>query len=839
MMNVIDLNRHWTVAGYGPQGETVGPFEATVPGHVHTDLLRHGCIDDPMWRDQARYTQWIEEFDWVYETSFHLLQDRDFGGAVIRFEGLDTVADLSLNDRPLGTVRNMFVGHDFPVQHLLKRGLNTLRIRFVSIKSYMQDKAAGKYVSLFSDDRVFVRRMQCTFGWDWVNRLVSYGIWRPVRLLFEPFGAISNTRMATTALDEGSATLAWSVELERQVSGNRLRLQLEDATGSVVWRYDAEAEEGRSEGAFTLERPRLWWPSGYGEAGLYTFRTSLYTREGDLCCERAEEIGIRTIAIEQIPDAQGSSFTIVVNGKRIFAKGGNWVPVDPFPSAVGKEKYEHLLKLLTDGHMNMLRVWGGGTYELPEFWSACNRLGIMVSVDFMLACAQYPEHEAWFQEEMREEVTYNVKQLRNHPSLIFWSGDNELAMNNNAEDAYWGKHLCEHVTAPLCAELDPLRPFLPTSPYLGKPFNSQDEGDCHFSAWYDADFIVGDLTDYRERITQGRGRFLSECVVFGAPPLSSLLKMMTMDDVADPAAPIWEYRTKDNPYNGQDELTHYRMLEKTADKLFGLTDNVLQKVKHMEYVQYEFARLQAEHYRRRKYATSGLLFWMYADCWPANGCSLVDYYGLPKAGYYGAKKAFRPVMVSFEDLQRELAIWLSNDTLADGEGTLAIEVMTTSGHRLYEQRIRTKAPANAAVPALKLNKTDIGLLPGAADVVAAASWLQDGDEHPAVGEWTDRTVYFDVLPKRLQCPQAALRTRWQQLDGKRGILEISADVFARVVSIEEELLPEDNYFDLMPGETRRIACSALHGRFVNRQPKVTCWNPLHALEEERIWVASK
>ncbi|MDG0810647.1 hypothetical protein OMP40_15670 [Cohnella rhizosphaerae] len=413
--------------------------------------------------------------------------------------------------------------------------------------------------------------MQCTFGWDWVHRLVSYGIWRPVYIEAKPAGEIAHSWVRTLAIHEDAAALAWEVEAAGLKQDSVLRLGLAAPGGEPVWSFVTGISPAQPvvKGELRVEQPQLWWPAGYGEPALYRFSVSLTASGGEALDTRSDEIGIRIVEVEQIPDDRGSSFTIVVNGERIFAKGGNWVPADPFPSAVTAERYSHLLQLLVDGHMNMLRVWGGGTYELPAFWQTCNRLGILVSVDFMMACAEYPDDEPWFIAAMKKEVASTIKQLRNHPSLVIWYGDNELAMNNNEEDDYWGKRVCAEVTTPLCAELDPSRPFFPTSPIYGRPFNSQDAGDCHVSPWYEVDFLLGDMRDYRERIREGRGRFLSESAIPGSPPLSSLLKMMTMADVADEQADIWEFRTKDNPYNGQDELTHYRLLEKTAAALFG------------------------------------------------------------------------------------------------------------------------------------------------------------------------------------------------------------------------------------------------------------------------------
>lgn len=326
-----------------------------------------------------------------------------------------------------------------------------------------------------------------------------------------------------------------------------------------------------------------------------------------------------------------------------------------------------------------------------------------------------------------------------------------------------------------------------------------------------------------------RGRFLSECAIAGAPPLSSLLKMMTPADVGDEAAAMWEFRTKDNPYNGEDVLTHYRMLERTARQLFGESGEgePARKVKTMEYVQYELARLHGEPCRRRKYASSGLLFWMYNDCWPASGWALVDYFGVPKAGYYGAKKAFRPLMISLEDRRRDIGVWMVNDTLAPRSGEIAIRSARTGGATLFAKRCRATVPAHVSILVDVLTKEDIAMAAGARDVVLQAVWRPDpareeaGEPEPSEGDWA---FWFDVMPKELELPKATLQVTCVPYDERSGVIEIGTDVYARVVTIEEEVEVDDNYFDMMPGDIRKIAYKTKSPIPWTAAPKVTCWN---------------
>lgn len=828
MNTVIQLNEGWAVTGTYPDHKLVGPIKASVPGHVHTDLLREGLIPDPFWRDQALESQWVESCDWLYETTFIWPEEADGAKARAVFEGLDTVAVVKVNGVEIGRSSNMFIPYAFSLGHCIKPGLNHIQVKFQSLPETLQGKEASRYHSLFSEDRVFVRRMQCTFGWDWVHRLVSFGIWREARIECLANGKIEYPSIRSQ-IHPGQAKISIEVQLTQAVIAGHLQLRLYSPDGELAHERIVQVNDpstGIVKAECIVADPELWWPIGYGNQPLYELETVWLGQGGEVWDVRRESFGIRHVQVEQIPDERGSSFTIVINGVRIFAKGGNWVPADPFPSTVTSERYEQLLKLLTDGNMNMLRVWGGGIYELPAFWEACDRLGIMISLDFMMACAQYPEDEEWFLAEMCSEIAHAIKSLRNHPSLIIWYGDNELAMNNNEEDDYPGKQVCALVTAPLCDALDPDRPFFPTSPYLGSPFNSPDAGDCHVSAWYDSDFMMSDMADYRSRIAAGQGRFLSESAIMGSPPMHALLRMMSMEDVEDENAYIWEFRTKDNPYNGQDELTHYRLLEKTARQLYGVPASTALRIKQMEYAQYDFAKLKAEHYRRQKFSSSGVLYWMYNDCWPASGWSLVDYFGGPKAGYFGAKKGFKPLHVCFEDRGEHLAIWLLNDSGQERGGKLTLTSFQTDA-KCETVVVADRALAvgsNVSCEALCLSKSLLGIGRDGRTVCRVLfepDSVQGGDNEPGVN------MYFDALSKDLPLSMAELSVQWHPTESHAGELVITSDVYAHVVTIDEDLIAEDNYFDLAPGEIRRIRYQIRPGTpALSRAPKITCWNNL-------------
>ena len=560
-----------------------------------------------------------------------------------------------------------------------------------------------------------------------------------------------------------------------------------------------------------VANPRLWWPVGYGAQSLYECRVALIDHDGETLDSRAVEIGLRTVAIEQIPDDVGSSFTLLVNGTRVFCQGSNWVPADPFPSQVTPARYQRLIDQAKASRMVLLRAWGGGIYEPEPFWRACNRAGVMVSQDFLLACAVYPEDDPEFVELIRTEFTAAIKALRNHPSLAFWCGDNELGLGSKPDEMWSCRKLAETVTGPLCAQLDPSRPFRPTSPCGGDPNNSPFAGDMHTNSQFQKDLTETDMRGYRAYIDAMTGRFMSEYAASGSPPMRSVLRFMTEADLTDPE--MWEYHTKNNPHPGNKQ-TLFQTVEHDADTLYGRAKTPAQHVRQLEYVQYEFIRLAMESARRRKYDCSGIQFWMYNDCWPAAGWSVLDYWGDRKAGWYGMASGCKPVIASL-DLSDERAFrwWVCNGTPAPVAGTASVTVQPMRCGARWNRKITFRVPANTSQAVLEIARDEVAPLLGN-EAVFVCNVRSDGGD--------DRAWYFSGLPHEMRLPAASLRVTLRN-EGTRGSATIQADAYARVVTLENDVDFADNYFDLLPGETRTVEWTSAVGP--QTEPiVVTCWN---------------
>ncbi len=824
--SVISLDGDWLLTGYSPDMPKHLELAAKVPGQVHVDLLREGIIEDPYWRDNAEKCQWVERWEWRYKKSFRLPEGFDPRWAKLQFDGLDTYADVYLNGRKIGefgkpTADNMFQPYEFDINGWLKvGGENLLEVRFYPLERIIGERAKQKvYPVAFGDPiRSYVRRMQCTFGWDWVNRFVTMGIWRSCRITNYADARIDNSFFYTQSLNGNTATAIVEVNTtDRDNTPRRLNVRLTDPDNREVWSQSSSVCGSKlSRYELQLRSPQLWWPNGAGAHPVYTLTAELSDKNG-IIHTKSYTCGIRTIAIEEIKEApDASSFTILINNRRIFAKGGNWIPADPFPAQISAEKYRHLIGEAAAAGMNMLRVWGGGIFEAEPFWEACDRAGIMVWQDFLLACGGYPEDKE-FVASFRREVESNVKLLRNHPSLIVWCGDNELSLNHKPDSDWPYKKIHTEVTAPLLATIDPSRPFRLSSP-LGidpKTTNSSISGDAHMGGQYTVEMDESvDAADYR-LITgkTARARFLSESTTAGAPPKRSLLRFMNESDLAN--CEMFDYHTKDNPYV-EGGLTLFGKLERLSQKLYGNPENNIdRRIRQLEYTQYDFVRQTMEATRANKFYTSGILFWMYNDCWPASGWSLIDYWGGRKAGWYAMASACRSVIAATQQIDDKLGWWVSSDEIdRDTKVNYLIKIQALNSPAyttLKKGSITVKA--NQAVQLFEMAAEKAAKLVGS-EKMAVLEITTDRNV-------TDRSYWTAEVPQAVKYPAAQLRIVPTGLGSTSGEVTVATDNWARVVTLDADADFEDNYFELQPGQSRTIKW---HSAEPISQIGVSAWN---------------
>lgn len=771
---------------------------ASVPGGVHTDLLVAGRLPDPFVADNEHAVQWVAEQDWEYRRTFHadpelLASERVF----LVCDGLDTLADLELNGQALGSAENMFRQDRWEVGALLRPGENELRVRFRSPVRYVSERQGQRPMPDVNDvihGGPYLRKAPSHFGWDWGPKLAAIGIWRDIRLEGRSVARLDDVHLRQQHADE-QVTLTASISAERWEQGAlRASLRLTAPDGHIQ-QVEAQLSDAVATLALPIERPQLWWPRGYGEQPLYRVTISLASDETVLD-EREYQIGLRTIELRQEPDEWGRSFTFVVNGVPIFAKGANWIPADSFPARVSPARLEHLIGSAAAANHNMLRIWGGGYYEDELFYDLCDRLGLLVWQDFMFACALYPLHDPALLESIRAEVADAVRRLRHRACLALWCGNNEIEVAwaewgwdtpdhadlKAAYDRFFHQILPEWVAAD-----DPDLPYWPSSPSSGQPFaepNSDRAGDVHqWQVWH----ALKPFSNYRTTLA----RFVSE---FGFQSLPSLA---TIASFAEPAewnmtSYVMEHHQKNAGGNGRimAYLTEYFRLPRDFDALVYLS----------QLLQAEAMRVGVEHWRRHP-ACAGALYWQLNDCWPVASWASIDYYGRWKAAHYASRRFFAPLLLSVEDEGDSRAIFVTSDAGEPWAGRLRWSLESLRGERLDGGEAELSLPPRSTARVLDLEFAG-RLTPAQRRSCVLVCELWQGD----------RRLQLVVTPF---VPSKHLALEEPQIEVEIGLagadlsIRLTARSLARFVELSlagADVIFSDNHFDLPAGREVLIDC---------------------------------
>ena len=664
-MKRIDLCGDWTGKCIFPDKRDF-EFDGAVPGSAIFDLINAERLPrDIFWRDNADAVAEFEPCDYVYKKKFDF--EGESRGALLRFERIDTYADVYLNGKKVYHSENGNIRHDIDVEDALLQGENLVEVHLYSPSVWVKDMPL-RY-GAFTRERMNTRRMQCTYGWDWVARFLTCSLGECSLLLPEE-GKIftENVYIATLDIDGESATVRADVCFEQKYSGRILDFEILSPEGKIASAKKKYCAEDFVRIDFDIPAPRLWYPLGYGEQPLYTF----LIKDGEGTVYR-ETFGIRTVKIMQLPDEKGgevykrclefrneeydkneifSGFVLKINGKKVFCRGGNWVPCVPFTGENVDSRQSEILELCAEAGVNMIRVWGGGAFESKHFYSECSRLGIMVTQDFLMACGAYPEDEDWFIAQLQKEARYAARLIRNQPCLVWWTGDNENAVRGcDTDENYRGRRSAYEGIAPVLYREDPHRRFLPSSPFGGELYASNTVGTTHNSQYLGRFFkyiLNEDMSDYKEELKKYRARFIVEEPQMGAASVSSLRRFMTDEDIFD-GVDMWHYHTKSNPRLEKDLFDYLRIM---TEKILGEFSCGRDRLFKLRYMQYEWVRTVMEQARRERAICSGIVFWMMNDCWPASsGWALIDFYNLPKDSFYSFKRCAAPVLASldFED----------------------------------------------------------------------------------------------------------------------------------------------------------------------------------------------
>jgi len=806
----LELSENWKfrlitdtiVSGLGDEFH-----EAKVPGCIHTDLLQNQIIEDPFYRDNEEMLQWIENMDWEYVTTFGVdnqILQRD--NIQLEFKGIDTYADVFLNDSLILTVDNMFRTWNIDCKHYLRNGENEMRIHFKSPIEIEKTKRDSMGFDL-PDIRGFTRKAPYHYGWDWGPRFVTAGIWRPVILSSWDNVKINDIRVIQKEVEKDSAKV--SVELEIQsddtlVSTVQVSLQAgANMLDMVDQSFTLVPGKNKVNLDLIVTDPQLWWPNGMGEAFLYDLKCELSVDDA-VVDQKDLRTGLRKIELVQEQDSIGKSFYFKVNGVPVFIKGANYIPQDNFLAEVTDNQYIRTIKSAVEANMNMLRVWGGGIYENDIFYELCDENGIMVWQDFMFACNMYPG-DYDFLENVRREAIDNVKRLRNHPCIALWCGNNEvdegwknwgwqrsLSYTEEKSDQIWNDYqaVFHRLLPSVLKQYNPEVAYWPSSPKYGWGHEeSMQEGDSHYwGVWWGAEpFEV-----YEEKV----GRFMSEYGFQGYPEFSTISKF-TVDSDRTVDSDVMKAHQK-HP-RGIELVETYMERDYLKPKDFNSFLYVSQLL------QAEGIKTAIEAHRRAKPHCMGTLYWQLNDCWPVASWSGVDYYGRWKALHYYVRDAYKTFMISADDNEDMLNVYVVSDSVDAIDAILDLRLMTFDGEVLFEEKLQISVPGLSSDVFYSTFISDLmSNVGGIEQVEKDAVFLYGGLLHGDV--LMTRNIHYFVKPKNLTLPTFDISSKINKVNDHWEI-ELSTNHLAKNVYLRSEGddgFFSDNYFDMIPDETRLI-----------------------------------
>ncbi len=767
-------------------------FPATVPGTIHTDLLANKLIKNPFYGANEKHLQWIENEDWNYKTSFVVskseLKNKNID---LQLDGLDTYATVFLNEKPILEANNMFRSWKISVKNHLVVGENHLVIKFKSAVQEGKNQAKKLSYTLPGDEKVFTRKAQYQYGWDWGPRFVTAGIWKNVKLHFWNDAKIENVKFEQKELNKDEAKINFEFTLKVQKKG-KYQIYL----GAKP--YDFQLKKGINivEIPIQIKNPILWWCNGLGVPHQYVFQFKLQSNE-KILDNKTLKIGLRTIELIQEKDKVGTSFYFKLNGIPVFMKGANYIPDDSFMTRVSDSIYKVRVKDAVDANMNMLRVWGGGIYADDAFYEECDKNGILVWQDFMFACAMYPGDEA-FLENVKQEVIDNVNRLQNHPSVAIWCGNNEndegwknwgwqKQYNYSKADStkIWNDY--EKVFHQLIPKtLDSLLPknkniYWPSSPSIGwGRKESLTQGDSHYwGVWWGKEpFEI-----YEKKV----GRFMSEYGFQGMPNLDTWKKVISKD---------YLNLTSDSFKNHQKHPTGYETINEYMERDYVVPKDLEDYIYVSQLLQADGMKTAIEAHRRAKPYCMGTLYWQFNDCWPVTSWSSVDYFGNWKAFHYQVKRSYENLLISVQEEKDSYKIFIVNDDLKTISGYLKIQNIDFKGNLLLEKSLKIEVKPNSSEVYFTLSKKEIS------EINFKKSLLKI--EFNSV-EKSASTAFYFAKPKDLELTKPTISIK--KLDDLT--IEITSDVLAKNVylSTTENTHFSANYFDVLPNQVYRITLS--------------------------------
>lgn len=796
---IIDLNGKWKLRNTNDEQW----IDAVVPGSLYNDMLNAGLMEDPFYRgDNEQKALELCDHDYIFEKKFFLDSIPESDIIVIKFMGIDTLAEIKLNGVILAKVENMHCTYEYSVKDILVKGENRLEVTIFSPNQFIKDRQ--EKVKLFGVNEAVegyphLRKAHCMFGWDWGPQLPDMGIWRNVYIETYDHARINDVYITQDHTKSNSVAISARVHYTnyRDAQGIMLKAVVTSPDGIIIThdfdlaggdlyiRREADGSMKEKEISFVIEDPQLWWPNGYGEQPIYSI-DFIISAEGVEADRANYKIGLRTIEVDRSQYEFGEKFEFVINGINIFAMGADFVPEDNILARITPDKTKFLIQSCIEANFNCLRVWGGGNYPDDSFFELCDEHGLIVWQDFMFACALYNVDDD-FEKNITAEFIDNIKRIRHHACLGLWCGNNE--METAVTD--WGvKYLTserkaqyikqyEVIIPNVLKEYDPNTFYWPSSPSSGGSFdepNAFERGDCHYwGVWHGREPL--------EKFREYYFRFASE---FGLQSFPSLKTVETFTLPQDRNVFSYVMEKHQRSAEGNEKILSYISQYLKYPKDF---ESLLYA---SQIIQGDGIRNAVEHWRRNRGRCMGSVYWQLNDCWPVASWSSIDSCYRWKALHYFAKRFYAPVLISADEKESSAVINVSNERLSTFKGAVQWKLRNHNGKVVLEDKVDIEIPERTAKNIISLDFKEILSTRIARSTHFLAYGLFEQDEPVAQG-----TVTF-VPAKHFEFIEPAISCGVEE-DETNFYIYLSSDVYAKYVELSidgVDAVFENNYLDL-------------------------------------------
>lgn len=823
---VLTTNHNWEFLYLNSNGDSAW-LPASNDLNIYSCLVFNKIIADPFHSSNSDSLDWVQHRVWKFRCHF-TIPSIVFNkkNSSIQFKGLDTYAAVFLNGNKILEADNAFRNWEVDIKNRLRQNENELLIVFKPVKEIADSLRKLLPYELPGSEYVFTRKPAMQFGWDFAPKLLACGIWKPIELIYWDDFRFKDIKLHQQSLTDTLAIINAELFYENNLQGNvEMRITDTFIHQTFYTRIIELNDSGRTEFQFKIKNPKFWWCNGYGAPYLYHLKFDLLYYNADTLFSVVKNFGARTIELIQKPDSVGSSFYFKLNGVPVFIKGANYVPPDALMREnISDEKNHALILDAKESHMNMLRVWGGGTYASDKFYDDCDANGIMVWQDFPFACAMYPG-DSDFIGKIKGEAIDNILRIRNHPSLAMWCGNNEIKegwfnwdwqkqFHYSVTDSLkiWNdyQNLFEKTIPSILKSIDPLTPYWPSSPSIGWGHDeSLKQGDSHYwGVWWG-------MEPFSSYINH-TGRFVSE---YG---FQSFTSMNCLQQYLEPSE-LYLYSPALKTH--QKHPTGFETIQTYLKRDYDTTLNFENYVYLSQLLQTEGMSIAIEAHRRAMPYCMGTLYWQLNDCWPAISWSSIDYSGNKKAFHYQLNRLYSTYLLSMVKNKNDIECWIVSDSLKNTSAQLQLSLWNFSGKLLWKKTMDVNIPAQSSEIYFQLVLDSILKKYDSTEIVLHGVLMSDEKK-------ISFADYFFAAPKNLnlQNPEIKFKVARDKKYKMPRTISVTCSKPAFGVSFYAQRKDgnylgfdlSDNFFSLFPDENKEINMKSMSAYSGNGEDFVDC-----------------